>query len=69
MEIPNNTTYLSQKHDSFRDKLNQNFIIKFLSNSLYHVMHDSKKPKIPKNGNSNLTIEQEIKEKVKTQIS
>ena len=32
-------------------------------------MHDGKKPKMPKNGNSNPIIEQEIKEKVKTQIS
>ena len=32
-------------------------------------MHDSKKPKIPKYGSSNLIIKQEIKGKVKTQIS
>ena len=69
MEIPKNIIYLSQKHDSFRDKLSQNFKIKFSKNCLYHVMHDGKKPNIPKNGSSNLIIEQEIKEKVKTQIS
>ena len=69
MEIPNNIIYPSQKHDSLRDKLNQKIKINFLSNSLYHLMHDGKKPKIPKNGSSNLIIEQEIKEKVKTPIS
>ena len=64
MEIPNNIIYLSQKHDSFRDKFKQIFKIDFLSNSLYHVMHDGKKPKISENGNSNLIIWQEIKGKV-----
>ena len=64
MEIPNNIIYLSQKHDSFRDKLKQIFKIIFLLNSLYHVMHDGKKPKMSENGNSNLSIWQEIKRKV-----
>ena len=68
MEIPNSTIYLSQKHDSFRDKLKQIFKIDFSSNSLYHLMHDGKKPKMSENGNSNLIIWQEIKGKVWTQI-
>ena len=68
MEIPNSTIYLSQKHDSFRDKLKQIFKIDFSSNSLYHLMQDGKKPKMSENGNSNLIVWQEIKGKVWTQI-
>ena len=64
MEIPNNIIYLSQKHDSFRDKFKQSFKIDFLSNSLYHVMHAGKKTRTAENGNSNLIIRQEIKGKV-----
>ena len=64
MEIPNSTIYLSQKHDSFRDKLKQIFKIDFSSNSLYHLMQDGKKPKMSENGNSNLIVWQEIKGKV-----
>ena len=64
MEIPNSTIYLSQKHDSFRDKLKQIFKTDFSSNSLYHLMQDGKKPKMSENGNSNLIVWQEIKGKV-----
>ena len=69
MDIPYDTIYLSQKHDSFRDEFKQIFKIKFSSNGLYHLMYNGVLYKMAENGDSYLVFKQEINGKGRTQIT